>query len=96
MATLREVASAGGKLGLHGGIGGDPIGKGIFAVLDDTVALLVESRVLSGSNMDVRFAAFVTIVRSTSLARGDGCIVDQLEKMLAVASDDGEFLAMLA
>jgi hypothetical protein len=46
--------------------------------------------------LDVCLASLVSIVRLAGLARGDGGVVDQLEEVLAVASDDGELLAVLA
>lgn len=36
VAALGKVAGARGKLGLDGCVGGDPVGEGVFAVLDDT------------------------------------------------------------
>ncbi len=36
LATLRESTSAGAELRLDGGVLSDPVGKSIFAVLDDT------------------------------------------------------------
>lgn len=37
LATLGEVASAGTEGWLDGSVGGNPVGKGVFAVLNDTV-----------------------------------------------------------
>ena len=36
VSALRQVARARGELGLHGRVGRDPVGEGVFAVLDDT------------------------------------------------------------
>lgn len=40
-ATLGQGARPGGQLGRHGGVGGDPVGQGVLAVLDDGLAGLV-------------------------------------------------------
>lgn len=47
-ATLGESARAGGKLGRDGGVGGDPVGEGVLAVLDDGLAGLVAVIGLTG------------------------------------------------
>ena len=44
----------------------------------------------------LRFAGLVAVVGFTGLAWGDGGVVDEFEKVLAEASDDGELLAVLA
>ena len=36
LAALGEIAGMDTELGCHGCVGGDPIGEGVFAVLDDT------------------------------------------------------------
>jgi len=36
LATLRKITSAGAELGGDCGIGGDPVCKGVFAILDNT------------------------------------------------------------
>ena len=45
--------------------------------------------------LDDGSARFIAIIRLSSLARSDGGIVNELEKMLSVASDDGNFFAVL-
>lgn len=47
------------------------------------------------SGRSIRFAGFVTVIGFSCLARSDGGIVDQFQKMLAVAGDDGQFLRVL-
>ncbi len=49
-AALGEVAGAGGELGFDGGVGGDPVGEGVFAVLDDAVEIsyILDSIVFGG------------------------------------------------
>lgn len=37
LATLAEVAGTGAEFGGDGRVGGDPVGEGIFAVLNDAV-----------------------------------------------------------
>lgn len=37
LATLGKVASARAEGWLNGSVGGNPVGKSVFAVLDDTV-----------------------------------------------------------
>ena len=37
LATLRKVASASAERWFDGSVSGDPVGKGVFAVLDDTI-----------------------------------------------------------
>lgn len=43
LASLRQVASTGRELGGDGGVLGDPVGQGVFAVLDDAGGLLEEN-----------------------------------------------------
>ena len=54
-ATLGEVACAGGKLGADGGVGLDPVGERVLAVLDDTmgVGLVVSYRTLQISEVNL-------------------------------------------
>lgn len=76
----------------------DPVGEGVFTVLDDPVEE-VSGWLGLGSNLckvNLRFAGLITIVSFTGLARGDRGVVNQLEEMFAEAGDDGEFLAVLA
>lgn len=77
-AAGREVARTGGKLGGDGGVGGNPAGQCIFAVLDDGLAGLV------------------AVIGGASLTRSDRAIVNELEEVLSIASNDGDLLAMLA
>ncbi len=77
-AARGERARAGGELGGHGRVLGDPVGKGVLAVLDDGLA------------------GFVAVVGGAGFAWGDWGVVDQLEQVLAVAGDDGDFFAVLA
>lgn len=41
VAALREVAGAGAEFGLHGRVGRDPVGEGVFAVLDDAKVMVL-------------------------------------------------------
>ena len=44
---------------------------------------------------DVRFASFISVISSAGLTGCDGSIVNQFQKMLSVAGNDSQFLAML-
>ena len=77
-AALRKVASTSRELGVDGGLGVDPVGKSIFAVLDDSLTGLI------------------AVVCGASLSWRDWSVVDQLEKVLSVASDNRHLLAVLA
>ena len=44
----------------------------------------------------VRFAGLISVIRVASLAGCDGCVVDELEEMLAEAGNNGKLLAMFA
>ena len=49
LSALRKVASTSAEGWLNGSVGGDPVGKSVFAVLDDTVfaprsAMIVQRR----------------------------------------------------
>lgn len=46
--------------------------------------------------LDDGLASLITIVRGAGLARCDGGIVDQLEKVLSITCNDSELLAVLA
>ena len=98
LATLRQVSGSGAELGGHGRILRDPVGKGVFAILDDAtegISTRYEtSRYYKASNL--RLAGLISIVSLASLARSDWSIVDKLKKMLAKASNDGELLTVLA
>lgn len=94
-AALRESAGASGKLGGDGGVLLDPVGEGVFAVLDDAVNLLELHRYRYEEGYS-RLGCLVTIVRLAGLTRGDRGVVDKLEKVLSVAGDDGKLLTVLA
>lgn len=46
--------------------------------------------------LDDGLAGLVAVVGGTGLARGDGGVIDELEEVLSVASNDGDLLAVLA
>ena len=91
-AALGKGAGAGAEFGGDGGVLCDPVGEGVFAVLDDAkgkkcvrdlvVCFWVRRIVL-------RFASFVAIVGSSRLAWSDGRVVDEVKQVLAEAGDDG-------
>lgn len=101
LATLRKVASASAKRWLDGSVGGNPVGEGVFAVLDDAVftAWLAgpysEEGMIRGQVSNLRLASLIPVVTLTGLSRGHRGVVDQLQKMLSKASNDGELLAVL-
>ena len=76
--ALGEGAGALRETRLDHGLGGDPVGEGILAVLDDGLG------------------GIVAVVGVAGLAGSDGGVVDQVEEVLAVASDDGDLLTVLA
>ena len=45
---------------------------------------------------DARFAGLVSIIGFAGLARGHGRVIHKFQEMLAVPSNDGQFLAVLA
>jgi hypothetical protein len=45
--------------------------------------------------LDDSLAGLVTVVSSPGLTRSDGCVVDELKKVLAVTGNDGDLLAVL-
>lgn len=101
LTTLGKVASASAKRWLDSSIGGNPVGEGIFAVLDDAVftASLAgpywEEEMISGQVSNLRLASLIPVVTLTGLSRGHRGIVNQLQKMLSKASNDGKLLAVL-
>lgn len=94
LATLGEGAGTGGQLGAHGSVLYDPVGEGVLAVLNDTGMMLAVAGFIWV--IDVRLASLVAIICVPSLSRRDGGVVDELEKVLSVASNDSQLLTMLA
>ena len=47
LTTLGKVASASAEVWLDGSVGGNPVGEGVLAVLDDTVLPAILARVMS-------------------------------------------------
>ena len=99
VTALREGAGAGGELGGDGGVGRDPVCEGVFTFLDDTGrGELVDAfpkRVFEEQRC-LRFAGLVPVVRVAGFSWSDRGIVDQLQQVLSVTGDDGDFLAVLA
>ena len=77
-ATLRQSASTSRELGGNGGVGGNPVGESILAVLNDG------------------FGCLVSVICSAGLTWGDWGVINELQKVLSVTSNDGELLAVLA
>lgn len=94
--TLRKSAGAGGEGRGDGSVLLDPVGKRVLAVLDDAVKIISITR-HTGLRHDknLRLASLVTVICVSGLARGDGSVVNELKKVLAVASDDGHLLRVL-
>ena len=49
-----------------------------------------------GKRIDLRLASLVAVVSLTGLSGSDRCIINKLEKVLSVAGNDGELLAVFA
>ncbi len=85
-------------LTVFGGVGLPPLGEGAGAGRElgadaGVRADPVGQRVLAV--LDDGLGGLVAVIGVASLAGGDGRVVDELEKMLAVPGDDGQFLAVL-
>lgn len=95
-AALRKSAGASGEGRGDGSVLLDPVGKRVLAVLDDAVKIvsITRHRVLR-HDKNLRLGSLVTVIRVSGLARGDGSVVNELEEVLAVASDDGHLLRVL-
>lgn len=57
---------------------------------------MVSTHHVLGNGGDVRFASFVSIIRVSCLARSDRGVVNKLEQMLSISSNDSKLFAMLA
>ena len=94
-AALRKGAGAGGEFGGDGGVLLDPVGKRVFAVLNDAVN---ESVCVSTSSWhaNLRLRGLVSIIGLASLSRGNRGIIYELKEVLSVTGNDCELLAVLA
>lgn len=98
MAMLGEGAGAGGEFGGDGGVGSDPVRKGVFTVLDDAVGGKLVDGIQEGDicrGSDVRFAGLVSIVGVTGFTRSNWGIIYELQEVLSIAGDNSDFLAVL-
>lgn len=100
LATLRKVTSTSAEGWFDGGISGNPVRKGVLAVLDDAliyieVRRVVVKEVVWGKMGDSRLASLVTIISFACLTWSHWGVVHKLQKMFSEASNDGELLAML-
>ena len=46
--------------------------------------------------MDDGFTSLITVVRSTSLTGSHGSIIDELEEVLSITSNQGDFFAVFS
>lgn len=99
LAVLKRLVLAGEVVALTGVAGSATLGQGARASGElgrDGGVLLhpVGEGILAV--LDDGLGGLVAVVGLASLTRGDRGVVDQLEKVLAVAGNDGHLLAMLA
>jgi hypothetical protein len=95
-AALGKSAGAGGKGRADGSVLLDPVGERVLAVLDDArmvVSITRHSVLRHGRNL--RLASLVAVVCVSGLSRGDGGVVNELQEVLAVSSNDGHLLRVL-
>ena len=95
MTTLGKVASAGAERWLDGCVGSNPICKGVFAVLDDTVEHNIRRSRAREVGLGLRLAGLISVIGFTGLAWSDWGIVYQLQKMLSETGNNGKLLAVL-
>ena len=95
-AALRKGAGAGGEGRGDGSVLLDPVGERVLAVLDDAAKMVSITRdFVLRHDRNLRLASLVAVVCVSGLARGDGSVVNELQEVLAVASDDGHLLRVL-
>ena len=94
MAALRQCARAGRQVGSDGSVLLDPVRERVLAVLNDAVFKVSLVKITSlGDN--IRLASLVAIVRGAGLAGSHRSVVNELQQVLAVASNNSELLAVL-
>ena len=96
VAALGKSARTRRELGRNGGVVLDPVSQGVLAVLDDAksrISCLLG--VLRGCGQNVRLGCLVSVVSIASLAGSDRGIIDELEEVLAEASNNGNLLGVL-
>lgn len=94
LAALRQGAGTSRKLGADRRVLCDPVGKGVFAVLNDAKKML--ESVVARRRINVRLASFISIIRVSCLTRSHWSIINELKQVLSISGDNGELLAMLA
>ena len=97
LPALGKVASASAERRLDGSISGNPVGEGVFAILNDTVLVpkLDKRRRGLETMSDLRLASLIAIISFTGLSWSHWGVVDKFQKMLSEASNDGELLTVL-
>lgn len=76
--TLGESTGTGRQVRLDNCLRRNPVGQGVFAILDDGLA------------------GVVSIIGLTGLAGGDRGVINKVQKVLAVAGNDSDLLAVLS
>jgi len=94
LTALRQSSGASGEFRADGCILCHPVGESIFAVLDDTVRLS-KNVTNERKKVTIRLASFVSVVRVPGFTRSDWSVINKLEQMFSVSSDNGKLLAML-
>ena len=93
--TLREGARASGEFRGDGCVLLDPVGKRVFAILDDAVNESVCVKT-NGRRVNLRLGGLVSIIGLASLSRGNRRIIDELKEVLSVSGNDCKLFAVLA
>ena len=100
LTTLGKVAGTSAEGRLDGSIGSNPVGKGVFAVLDDTV-FAPNQQGAHDEDMceklvsNLRLASLIAVISFTGLSWSYWGIIDKFQEVLAKASNDGKLLAVL-
>lgn len=94
-AALGEGAGARRELRRDGGVLLNPVGEGVFAVLNNPVRGSINCTYMC-SRCNLRLRGLVSVVRLAGLTGCDRSIVDQFEEVLSVAGNNGKLLAVLA
>lgn len=100
LTTLGKIASTRAEGWLNGSVGRNPVGKSVFAVLDDTVFAPKSALAASWINgfikrSDLRLTSLIAVIGFTGLSWSYRRIIDKLQKVLTESSNDGKLLAVL-
>lgn len=95
LTSLGEITSTDTELGGDGRVGFNPVREGILAILNDTVDGQQRLQWMTKSG-NTRFARPFPIIRVSGFAGSNRGIVNQLQQVLAVPSNDRKLLAVFA